>query len=121
VCPSLDVGFALLGWPGIVAEAVYKRWTTARGQMPFNPDYGEDIRGYLNQSVTAQTLQTARANLQREAQADERVLSADVELAFDAAESRLRVTCAIVTAEGPFKMTMSISKIGIDTFTHEAT
>lgn len=84
--------------PLIVAQAVVRRFLTPRGGLIDDNDYGLDLRSYCNRGVTQQDLRTLQARCVAEAQKDERVLTATVNVIAQAPE--LSVT-ALITPKDP--------------------
>jgi hypothetical protein len=66
--------------PAAIVEAVIRRFTTPRGSLIDDPDYGLDIRSVLNRGMTQRDLRALAGALRGEAQKDDRVALADVQL-----------------------------------------
>lgn len=114
--PDLDPHLRLISGQRVVAEAVARRWLTPRGSVPYDETYGEDVRAYLNARVDGPRLRALEAALQAQAVADERVASAQVSLTWSGTPGRLqlRVAARLVTALGPFALTLTIDSLVIN-------
>jgi phage baseplate assembly protein W len=111
--PDLDPSFSALTDQRVVAEALTRRLTTPRGALPFYPDYGTDVRGWLNESVTQARLSEWRRAVQRECEKDERVASADASLAYNQQSQTLSISVAGTTADGPFALVLSVTSVTV--------
>lgn len=96
----------------VVAEAIVRRWTTPRGGLVDDPEYGYDLTDYigddLNPSDVAQVASFAAA----EARKDERVQFAKVSITMSLAGA-MSVTASILTASGPFLLVLSIDQVSV--------
>lgn len=102
--------------PLAVAEANYRRLTTARGSMPDDPnepepgiaDYGLDIVGMLNKGVTAQTLVELPGQIAAELQKDDRNDPGTIQVKVDLVGKVLNVDVRGETAGQPFSLTFAV-------------
>lgn len=104
VFPDLGKRFRLVTGRANLAEAVAKRLMTPRGKLHYAPDYGFDLRRFVNANSTPDVLSSVRSNVVGEVTKDERVLSATATVTFIAASETLRVEILLTDADGPFKM-----------------
>lgn len=111
VFPTLSGSLALVSGRRVLGEALLKRFTTRRGQLPFHPDYGFYVQDYLHDGVTAEQLYFLKASIEAEAEKDERVDLANAILTFNQAEQKLTVQLEVQTQEGPFRFTLSITEL----------
>lgn len=94
-----------------IAEAIARRWTTPRGRLGYDPDYGFDVTEYLNDDVDVRTLALIRSMMIAEAKKDERVL--DVSLTITAVSGPIgayKFEAYIFDADGPFEFTFEASQ-----------
>jgi phage baseplate assembly protein W len=110
---GLDPDFVLRTGPQVLAEALARIYTTPQGSDSWHPDYGRDLRRYLNAPMDAATLAQLQAEAEEGAESDERVLEAAATAAFNAATSTVRLTVRVVTAPGPFLFTFSLDEAGV--------
>lgn len=61
-----------------LAQDVYHRITTERGSLVDDPDYGEDVRGYVNEAMTERGLLSIGGRLSQEIRKDDRIGSVEV-------------------------------------------
>jgi hypothetical protein len=111
---DLDPYFRPLTGPRVVAEAVVRRWTTPSGGLFFEPSFGVDVRELSSQAMTPQALFTLGALLAAQAEEDERVQSALVELSFNTKTRRLLVRAEIRTASGSFALVVSVDRLSAE-------
>ena len=65
----------------LVRLALLRRFTTRKGQLIDDPEYGRDVRSFFGEGVTEQELAIAPALLAAEARKDDRVADVEVTLA----------------------------------------
>lgn len=109
--PDLDGTFTLVSDGRVLCEAVARRLMTPRGSLPFHPDYGFDVRSYLNESMSADDVYRFKSSVERECEADERVASADASVSFEANSSRLRLSVIVTTASGEYRFTLLVTQL----------
>ncbi len=114
--PGLDVAFKLITGQRAIAEAVARRWVTPRGSLAYDPDYGEDVRGYLSARIDAARLRALEASLTAQALADERVSGAVVQLAVTGSGPALslRASASLTSSAGPFRLVLTVSQLALD-------
>lgn len=111
--PDLDENFALVQGPAVVAQALWRRFSTPRGALAFHPNEGFDLRILINESFTPETLARMSAAIEAEALKDERVEEATASLEYLAASKKLVITITGIGAEGPFALTMFVSGVSV--------
>lgn len=111
---DLDPYFMTIRGPRVVAEAIVRRWTTPQGGLFFDPSFGQDVRALLSQAVSPASLFALRASLVAQAEEDERVLQARVDVVLDVPTRRLLIRGEIVTADGPFSLVVSIDQLKLE-------
>lgn len=111
--PDLSPDFAPLTGSAVVLQAVARRFLTARGQLVFHDDYGLDLRGYVNEGLSAGSLSAMRSAIEREAERDERVVSASAQLTYLAATQSVQVVLSIQTGVGPFSLVLDVSSLDV--------
>lgn len=107
--PDLDPTFTLLDSRRIVAEAVARRLTTPRGSLVDNPLYGFDVRTLLHASASPAQRASWEQQIEAQAIADERVQAAQVSLVKQ--DRGWRVGVRLVTADGPFRLVVSVNDV----------
>jgi phage baseplate assembly protein W len=119
VFPGLDETFNLVNDGRVLAEALGRRLTTPRGALPFHPDYGLDVRAWLNEGFTQDAAYRLKAAIERECEADERVASATSSVSFNLAAQSLRFKVSCATATGPFTFVMNVTSLTIELLASE--
>lgn len=69
----------------LIAEAVYRRLTTARGQLPGDPNYGIDVTELMHDGATAAELATLRGRIAAEISKDDRIIPESLSVKLDLA------------------------------------
>jgi len=104
-----DLDPALISVSGdlVVGQAVARRLVTARATLVEDPNYGFDLRRYLNDDLGPADIARITAGVQAEALKDERVLAvvATVTLTLNI----LTIGLALTTANGPFDLVIAVS------------
>ena len=108
--PDLDPVFALVSGREALAQAIVRRLQTPRGALPFNPDDGLDVCGWLHEGRTATQLFRLRSAVEAEVLKDERVLSATCETSWAAGSEALTLRVGVEPVVGKaFTLTASVS------------
>lgn len=113
VFPDLDLTFAPLTGPRVVAEALARRLSTPRGTLPFSDNYGLDLRSWLNETIAPGRLGQLRRDLEAECLKDERVDSVASVAVLDAMQGALSIRLAITTAAGPFSLVLGVTAVTV--------
>lgn len=94
-----------------LAQACARRLITPTGGLFSAPDYGDDVRRYLN-SITSSTPLRIAATAEGECEKDERVNRADasVEIVGDSLAIEVRLT----DDEGPFDFTLNVDDLSAE-------
>lgn len=85
--------------PRAIVEAVIRRFTTPRGGLADDADYGLDIRAHVNRGHTERDLRALSGALGGEARKDDRVSEASVQLSAAVNSSEMTVHVVIVPAD----------------------
>jgi hypothetical protein len=94
-----------------IREAIVRRLTTPRGSLPDDPEYGLDLRRFLNTGHTVQTLTSLAGLITTEIGKDDRVGSISVTVALPD-PSTLRISLTITPEDprlGAFDLTFAIT------------
>lgn len=111
---DLDPYFRSLTGARVVAEAVVRRWTTPSGGLFFDPNFGADVRELVSSALSPHALFSLASTLAAEAEEDERVHSAHVNVSFNAQTRKLIVRAEIISAEGPFTLVVSVDRLSVE-------
>jgi phage baseplate assembly protein W len=114
--PAFDTSFAIVTGFQVLAQALARRLLTRKGLLPSHPDYGVDLRLYLNEAVDDSALTRMRAEVVHELQQDERVQAVDASVLFSPATGVLTATVQGTTAEGPFSFVLALSQVSINLY-----
>jgi phage baseplate assembly protein W len=94
-----------------VAEAIVRRWGTPRGQLIGHPDYGTDISSAIGDDLDVAGLVQFSQSAAAEAKKDPRVRNCFVTI--NLISEVLIVKASVETANGPFTLVASVSKITV--------
>jgi len=101
--------------PKVVSQRLVRRWTTPRGALALigdDPDFGWDVRQYINRKMTSLDLSTAQIQLQNEALKDEEVQSCLVVLSF--VGNALTISATVTLSNGPtFTLTTPVASLSV--------
>lgn len=98
--------------PLALGQALARRLDCPRGALPDDPDYGLDLRGYLNRGVTFDELRTLSTRIRNEVERDDRVDSVVVTLTLSTDGKRLAVELAVTPVDpqtGTFALTLAVT------------
>ena len=114
-----------------LAEAIYRRMTTPRGGLIYDPNYGFDLTAYIEDDITGSDLGTIQAGILQQCAQDERIVSAKCAVQFvgsnqvtsatsgivanpkPGTQGVLVVTLIITDSMGPFKLVVSASSLSV--------
>jgi hypothetical protein len=97
-----------------VAEAVLRRWTTSRGELIDDPNYGFNVMDLVSDDLGPRDIAYAQQQLAQEAEKDERVRKMKVVLTGPDSAGNLRIEGTGTTAAGPFKLVLAVSAVSVD-------
>jgi hypothetical protein len=97
-----------------LAMALYRRLTTPRGGLFYDPDYGYDLRDLLNANLAAADISRARGEIAAECLKDERVQAATVVLTFEPRAKSLTIAIEIESTIGPFDLVLRATQVTVD-------
>lgn len=116
---GLDPYFSLASEGTAYVQAIARRWVTPRGSLYRHPEYGHDVRQYLNDDLDAGDLPGIESALAEEARADERTDDASVSVAF--ADGTLTVTGLLATITGQtFRLVLAVGEVSTTVLYAEA-
>ncbi len=96
----------------VVAQAIARRWSTPRGRLIGDPNYGFDLTQFLNADMSPRDLAAMRAGAEAEALKDERVERCDVTASIDS-DGVMTIIGSLSDADGPFELTVSVSSVSL--------
>lgn len=106
---GLNPAFPLVTGYANLGQALAHRLQTPRGGLFYDPDYGTDIRGYLNAPMTGPTVSQLVGDVQSECLKDERVQVCTAAPTFDRRASTLSIVINGTTSDGPFAFIFSVT------------
>jgi len=106
--------------PRAIVQGVIRIWTTPRGALADDPNYGIDLRSYCNRGMSTTDARSLAVGLAGEAKKDDRVSDITVELTASARQ--LDVKARIWPADPalqPFSFTFAVTdaQVLLDTLT----
>ncbi len=94
-----------------LAEALARRLVTTRGTLIDDPEYGFDLRDFVNDDVDARGMALIGSGVDAEMLKDERVIHSATAVSFLA--GILIVAITITDGRGPFKLVLSVSQLTV--------
>lgn len=108
---DLDPFFTEISGVDTFGQALGRRLVTAQGSLDDDPLYGYDVRAHLNEhDPNTGAIEVAVA---AQLEFDERVERASAAVTFSADTSTLRIVADVLTAAGPFRLTLDISAVTV--------
>jgi len=108
---DLDPTFAPVSPRRAIAERVCRRWFTTPGTIAYAINDGENLRTWLSAGATDKQIARLEGRLVAEAEKDEGVVSASVDVALNTQTQTLTVAGTLTDADGPFDLTLSIDAV----------
>ena len=97
--------------PLAVAQAISRRLVTTRGTLFYDPEYGFNVRDFLNESIDAQALFQMQSGIEGECLKDERVEAAQAYVEFIEESSQLIIAIQLVLSSGPFELVLGVDAV----------
>lgn len=117
-----DVGATLSLARGIrnIGNAIARRLITPRGGLFYDPNYGLDVRAYLNAGFTASVRAQIQSDVASEVSKDPRVEGATVTVAQDLATAGMQIAILCELAEGPYEFVFGVSALTVELLKQQA-
>ena len=112
--PGLDPLGTLVSGTTAVLQALARRLTTPRGGLFYDPNYGTDVRGFLNEAMTNESIARWKTAIDRECRQDPRVTSIAVDMIPNVAAHTLTIHITGTTADGPFAAVFGVTSLTLD-------
>lgn len=95
----------------LLGLAMRRRLDTPRGALPEDPDYGLDLKSFLNRGTPAQSIRELAGRIRAEVQKDDRVERASVTVTPNSTGSTLTVAVRITprSTVGPFELVLAVT------------
>ncbi len=118
--PDFGTDFVIAKVPGRISgiknliKKIVQRLQSPTGCLYWDPQYGLDVRQYLNTSLTTAKLQEIKNSVKAQCELDERVLTAEVTVS-NSNNNQLFITIQITTQAGPtFTFILSVTQLTIE-------
>ncbi len=113
-----DPSFTLIGQiygsgTVLLAQAICNRLTTPLGTLRYAPQYGEDVRSYLNDAWTPAIAAARQAAIQTQCLQDQRVSSVLVSLTYNTSSQTVSINITGTGSVGPFALTLLASAVSV--------
>ncbi len=115
---DIDPLLPLMTGQRCVLEAVARRFMTVRGSLAQGAgkdvaSYGFDLMGIVGKRMTQVAILRAQADIEAEAEKEQRVLKATLVEFVEVTPNAYRMRLSISTAGGPFDLTLSVSAVSV--------
>jgi phage baseplate assembly protein W len=112
------VEFRAVAGRQMLAQALWRRWITTRGDLLDDPDYGTNLVDYINEDIDVGTVSKIVAAAVAEAMKDERVVKVKGTGRFDETErGTLYLEFTIFDGDGPFTLTLAVTDVTVSLLT----
>lgn len=111
---DLDPAFATVDGTKAVAQAIARRLGTPRGALFYDPDYGYDLRAFLNAPIDDRMLFQIGVGVENEARKDERVFDAQAVATYDVQTETMTVVLRGSTSSGPFQLILAVDEVSVE-------
>lgn len=108
---DMDAAGAEVSGRTCLAQAIARRLSTPRGRLIYDPNYGYDLTGEINDDVSPADIARITSNVNAECLKDERVVSTTVTATF--ANSTLVVTIVLTDGQGPFVLVLAVTSVSV--------
>jgi phage baseplate assembly protein W len=102
-----------------LAEALARRLQTPRGGLFYDPEYGLDVRDWLNETDSEEARFELATLASAECEGDPRVLSADVDVLV-LGEDGITIAISGQSLEGPFSLILEANKVTVEVLNADA-
>lgn len=111
----LDVGKNLAIASGLrnIGNAIARRLVTPRGGLFYDPNYGLDVRNFVNAGFTPQQLAQVQGDITAEVAKDERIENPVVTVLQNLATATMSITITCDLAEGPFAFIVNVNSLTV--------
>ncbi len=109
--PYLTMPAIMVTGNRVVAEAIVRRWSTDRGGLIDDANYGFNLLDEVSDDIGLADLPRIGQQAGAEAEKDERVLSCRVTATFNAGV--LSITGTVTTAQGPFQLVVTVDMLTV--------
>jgi hypothetical protein len=111
VFPMLDASLTPSSDWRTFADSLVRLILTPPGLLAFHPDRGFDVRDFLNDEVTQETLFLLQSGCKTELERDERVDEASVSASYDSSAQKITLSISIQSASGPFNLVVAVDSL----------
>jgi hypothetical protein len=113
--PDLDPSFPLVAGLANLGQALARRLETPRGGLFYDPNYGTDVRAWLNEGFTSDATWSASGPRSRPRPRRTSACSPPrPRWSSTRPRETLRITLSVVTRSGPFKLVLAASALTVD-------
>jgi hypothetical protein len=96
-----------------LSNAILRRWQTPRGGLFYDPNYGTDLRDWVNAKLDPADQARLGGLAEDEAEKDERITQATVTTNFTILTNGFQISAAFLSSLGPFSLIANVSQMGI--------
>jgi phage baseplate assembly protein W len=100
--------------------ALARRFSTPRGGLWYDPEYGLDLRQFVDMDVSSAEVNNLPKECAAEARKDERIHDADVRIRFQRRAATMKVTINGLWLDGPYRLVLGVSQLDVKLLEAEA-
>jgi hypothetical protein len=94
-----------------LGNALCRRLITPRGALFYDPEYGYDVRSFLNKGFTPDQLAAVQDQIAAEVEKDDRIQDATVTVVTDISAMSMQITIVAEISEGPYAFIISVDRV----------
>ena len=111
--PGMDPSGAYVSGNVALCQALARRLTTPRGGLWYAPNYGTDVRAWLNEAITPDILSRLKRAVEGECAADERVQTVNADVTGNSQQQSLTIHITGTTQAGPFIFVLAFTSVTV--------
>lgn len=116
--PDLDPMFEIISGERVVGEQIMRAWETPAGALPWDRKIGGSLFDLISKRMTTNAVLEKQGQLTTQAEADERVYAAEVELTVTG-DDEVSIAADVTTTEGTFRLVADVSDVTVDLLSPE--
>lgn len=106
---DLDPSLSLQSGERALGDAILRRLTTPRGGLPDYPEYGFDVSSLIGRTLTPNAI---AQRVLEQVRAEEEVEDASLDISTSDDGTAVTLKIKVLSAEGPFELTLAIDEVG---------
>lgn len=100
----------------LIGQRLARRLQTPRGALAAindDPNFGWDVRQYINGKISPATIAAAQTQIQAECLKDEQLSACAVTIEYVRSTGLMTIQIGAVTSQGPFTLTLTVDELTV--------